>query len=160
MVIPQCLLHGVRPSGLCHSLCAVGADGMVLLTLPTPLTLCLARIQSPTLYTLALGKRLLVQPDMWSRLSLSVLAHFREDCLLLLQTALPTLLLRPGGGRCSQHAGFVFSRSTPGRGMLSPTVYCTLGQATEPRGGRHRLCTITQPSRERTTFSHCGLHAP
>ena len=50
MVIPQSLLHRAGPGGLrmSHAHCAPGADRVVLLALPTPLTLRLARIQSPT----------------------------------------------------------------------------------------------------------------
>ena len=63
MVIPQSLLQGARPGGLSLSRphCAPGADGVVLLTLPTPLTPRLARIQSPAVCTLAPGKHLSVR---------------------------------------------------------------------------------------------------
>ena len=62
MVIPQSLLHGAGPSGLSLSCphCATGADRVVLLTPPTPLTLHLARVQSPAPCALALGKHLSV----------------------------------------------------------------------------------------------------
>ena len=86
MVIPQSLLHGVRPGGLSlsRSHCAPGADAVVLPSLPTPLTLRLARIQGPALCALALGKHLSGR-DMWSQLAGFVCAlHFREDRLLLL----------------------------------------------------------------------------
>ena len=61
MVISQSLLHGARPSGLhlSHPPCALGADRAVLAP-PTPLILCLARIQIPAPCTLALRKRLSV----------------------------------------------------------------------------------------------------
>ena len=66
MEIPQSLLHRPRPSGLrlSHPHCAMGVDRAVLLTLLTPLTLCLAKIQRPTPCALALGKHLSVQPGM------------------------------------------------------------------------------------------------
>ena len=97
-VIPQSLLHGAGPGGVSLSRphCAAGGDWVVLLTLPTPLTLCLARIQSPAPCALALGKHLSVRPDMWSWLALSVPLHFREDRLLLLWTELPPSPRAPG----------------------------------------------------------------
>ena len=63
MVIFQSLLHGAGASGfhLSHPHCAVGADGVVLLAPPTPLTLRLARIQSLTPCALVLGKCLSVR---------------------------------------------------------------------------------------------------
>ena len=86
MVIPESLLHGAGPGGLSLS-CpyyAAGTDRVVLLSLPTPLTLRLARIQGPALCALALGKHLSGR-DMWSQLAGFVCAlHFREDRLLLL----------------------------------------------------------------------------
>ena len=44
--------------------CATDTDRTVLLALPTPLTLHLASIQSPTLCTLAPGKHLSVRRDV------------------------------------------------------------------------------------------------
>ena len=66
MVICQSLLHGAGPSGLSLSRphCAMGADGVVPLSPLTPLTLPLARIQSPTLCALELGKCLSVQQSV------------------------------------------------------------------------------------------------
>ena len=88
MVIPQSLLHSAGSGGFCLSLphCTVGAGGAVLLSPPTPLTLRLARFQSPAPCAVALGKRLSVWPDLWSQLALSVPLHFMEDSLLLLWT--------------------------------------------------------------------------
>ena len=86
MVISQSLLHGTGPSGLSLSRahCAVCTDGAVLLSLPTPLTLHLAGIQSPPPWSLVLGKRLSVQ---WYVVPAGfVPLYFREDCLLLLWT--------------------------------------------------------------------------
>ena len=93
------------------------------------LTPCLSRIQSPASCTLALGKHLSVQPNMWSQLALAVLQHFKEDCHFLLWTAPLTLL---PSRRWWMQAGFVLSHSTPGRGLLSPTVDCALNVAIEP----------------------------
>ena len=109
MVISQSLLHGAGAGGLRLSLphCAAGADRAVLLTPPTPLTLCLPRIQSPAWCTLALGKRLSVLPYVVTA-GLSVQPHFREN-LLLLQTE----SLCPGREPLGwwMQAGFVFSHS-------------------------------------------------
>ena len=109
MVIPESLLHGAGPGGLSLS-CpyyAAGTDRVVLLSLPTPLTLCLPRIQSPAWCTLALGKRLSVLPYVVTA-GLSVQPHFREN-LLLLQTE----SLCPGREPIGwwMQAGFVFSHS-------------------------------------------------
>ena len=155
MAIPQSLLRGPGGLRLSHPHCAVGPDGAVLLAPPTPLTLDLAGNQRPAPCALTLGKRLSVWHNMWSQLALSVPQHFREGCLLLLPTAPPTSL-GPGGGGCRQALSFPTALQGNGGLTLLQTEPSAqpLCLGVEDIG---RFCAITQPSREGTTFSSCGL---
>ena len=126
-------------------------------SLPIPLTLCLARIQSPAPCTLALGKCLSVWSSMWSWLALSMLLPFREDCLLLLWTALPTSPLSPGGDRRRQAFSFPTALQRGGHLLLLQTSPLTwsLSLGVLDTG---RLCSVPLPSREGITFFYCRLH--
>ena len=136
-----------RPGGLrlSHPPCARGADRAVLLALPTALTLGLARIHSSAPRALALGKRLSVWPmcgpgwlclchrtsgrtafycgvraatlavSPWGWWLCFPTALQGDGCLFLLQTVPLAQPLRT-------QAGFVLSRSPPGRELLFPTV--------------------------------------
>ena len=134
-MITQSLLHGPGPGGFCLSRphCAMGADGVVLLAPPTPLTLCLARI----------------------KVLLHALCHWGSACQCHLICGPGWLCLcRYTSGRtafsycrlschpcgCGQtQAGFVFSHSTPGRWPPPSTLdYATANLTTSPQGGRCR----------------------
>ena len=154
MVIPQSLLHRAGPGGLPLSRphCAVGTDRAVLLALPTPLTLRLARIQSPTPCALTLGKRLSVQPICgpgW----LCLCSHTSGRTTFYCGLSAATLTASLWGWQML--AAFVFSHSTPGETAafsscrLRPqSSHCAWGVV-----DAGKFCITAQPSREGTTFS-------
>ena len=158
MVISQSLFQGARPGGLCLSRphCAVGAD-VVVLAPPTPLTLCLARIQCPT-HSMHSGTREVPLSVAICGPGWLCLCHctsgWADFSYCRLRAA--ALFVSPQGGRHRQALSFptalqgnsclILLQTEPSTQPLCPGVADT-----------GRFCAITQASREETTFSSCGL---
>ena len=156
MVMPQSLLHRTGTWWTwfeLSSLCRGCIDGVVLLTLPTPLTLHLARIQSPTPCALAPGKHLSVWPicsPCWL-------------CATALQGGLPStadrataLAASPWGGGCRQ--ALSFPTALQGDCCLFLLQTAPLAQPLSlGMADTGRFCAIIQPSSKGATFSNCGL---
>ena len=128
MVIPQSLLYGAGPGGLSlsHPHCAMGTDKKVLFTLPTPLTLHLARIPSPARCTLALGTCLSVPRYV-----------VPTGFVCATATSGRTTFSYCAHSHCPHHEPPGL-HSTSGKRRPFPPADCALGPATVPRGGRHR----------------------
>ena len=108
---PQTRWTPLESSSLCR-----GTDGAVLLALPTPLTLRLARIQRPAPRTLALGKTPLSAAEVWPWLALFVPPRFREDRLSSADCATDPSGVADGGRLClfPQHSRKGVARSCCG----------------------------------------------
>ena len=136
--------------------CAAGADGAVLLAPPTALTLCLARIQSPALCSLVLGKCLSVLQYVFPTgfVCATALQGRLTSVADLLRLRAAALAASPWGGRCRQALSF----PTPLQGNWSCLILLQTEPSAQPlrprvadagrfclQGGNHFLQLQTEP---------------
>ena len=138
------------------SSCATGADRAVLLAPPTPLTLHLARIQSPPSLCSGVGDAPLSVAICGS--GWLCLCHRTSGRTDLSYWGLRAAAFVASPWVCRQRQASSFPTALQGNGPLSSCRMSPTAQPLRPGVvGAGRFYTIVQPFSEVTTFSNCRL---